>query len=378
MSSNLLERIEGYLTPDTVSKISSLVGESPNGTKSALKAIVPSLMAVACKHASTPTGASALMNLVSSSNSSKVLGNFPGLLSGGGTTEVFMRTGSDLIGILLGNKADSVAKLIADTSGIRPTSASSLMSIAAPLLFGGLLKHIAEDGLTASALPSFLASHRDEVLQGIPEGLANTLGLGTNANLCGAPVPAARPLVIEEPKRSRAAAWLLPLVALVLGFLIWRAFHRPIFASITLPCGTTLSVEQGSFTYNLANFMLKGSTSDLPKRFVFDHLNFESATTQLTPDSDITVSNLVKIMACYPNMVVQLEGYTDSTGDQESNLQLSLNRASAIKDMLVQGGVDAGRITTRGFGQENPIASNDTEEGRARNRRTELVVMNMN
>jgi outer membrane protein OmpA-like peptidoglycan-associated protein len=115
----------------------------------------------------------------------------------------------------------------------------------------------------------------------------------------------------------------------------------------------------------------------VPKRFVFDRLNFESSTTQLTPDSNATVTDLVKIMMCYPNMMVELDGHTDSTGDPQANKTLSQNRASVVKDQLVQGGIDGSRITTQGFGQERPIASNDTDDGRARNRRTELVVTNV-
>jgi OmpA-OmpF porin, OOP family len=374
MSANLLELVQGYLSPEVISKISKLVGESPENTKSALGTIMPSLTAAACHQASTTSGATGLMNLLSANNPSSVLGSFASSLGGGTQTDGLMKTGSNLIGGLLGNRADGVASLIASTSGIRPSSASSLMSLAAPLLFGGLLKHASETGLTTSALPSFLSSHRDEVLRSVPAGLASRLGVSSNTELCGAPVPVAHPIVIEEARRRSPAAWILPLAAIVLGFLVWKAFHRPILASISLPCGTTLSVERGGFTFNLANFMLTGTPSDLPKRFLFDHLNFESATTQLTPNSNVTVSNLVKIMACYPNMNVQLEGYTDSTGDPQSNQQLSLDRANAVKNLLVQGGIDPGRITTAGFGRDKPIASNDTEEGRARNRRTELVV----
>ena len=130
-------------------------------------------------------------------------------------------------------------------------------------------------------------------------------------------------------------------------------------ASITLPCGTVLSVEEGTFNYNLANYMVKGSDSELPKNFVFDHLNFDTATTRLTPDSNPTVTNLIAIMKCYPNMQVQLEGHTDSTGDAAANKQLSIDRANAIRDLLVQGGIDSARITTTGYGADKPIASND-------------------
>jgi outer membrane protein OmpA-like peptidoglycan-associated protein len=268
-----------------------------------------------------------------------------------------------------------VGNLIADTAGVRPATASTLMSLAAPLVFGGLMKHVSASGLTTTGLPEFLSSHRDEVLRSIPSGLASRLGVSSNENLCGAPAPVARPVVVEERRRSSAALWLFSLAALILGFVFWKAFHKPPLASINLPCGTTLSVEQGSFTYNLANFMLKGPpSSDLPKRFVFDHLNFDSSTTQLTPDSGVTVSDLTKIMSCYPNMQVELDGHTDNTGSADANKTLSMDRANVVKELLVQGGIDPARITTAGFGQERPIASNDTEESRAKNRRTELVV----
>jgi outer membrane protein OmpA-like peptidoglycan-associated protein len=80
-------------------------------------------------------------------------------------------------------------------------------------------------------------------------------------------------------------------------------------------------------------------------------------------------------MKCYPTMQVQLEGHTDSTGDAAANKQLSVGRANAIRDLLVAAGVDTSRITTAGHGADKPIASNDTDEGRAKNRRTELVVV---
>lgn len=68
-------------------------------------------------------------------------------------------------------------------------------------------------------------------------------------------------------------------------------------------------------------------------------------------------------------------GHTDNTGDATSNVTLSQNRANAVRDMLVNGEVSADRMTTAGYGQDRPIAFNDTEEGKARNRRTELVVL---
>jgi outer membrane protein OmpA-like peptidoglycan-associated protein len=143
---------------------------------------------------------------------------------------------------------------------------------------------------------------------------------------------------------------------------------------VPLPGGVNLSVPQGSINYQLANFLGDRSATGLPKTFVFDHLNFVSGSTQLTPESNKTVSDLAQVLQAYPTSQVLLTGHTDSTGNSQSNQALSLDRANAVKAMLVSDGVGANRISTQGSGQEQPGASNDTEQGRAQNRRTELTV----
>src|SRR5262249_27380495 len=144
-------------------------------------------------------------------------------------------------------------------------------------------------------------------------------------------------------------------------------------AKITLPGGVSLSVPQGSINYDLARYL--GDTSaTVPKMFVFDHLNFESATTQLTPGSAQTVNDLAQVLKAYPNAQVQLVGHTDNTGTPAANQTLSLERANTVRALLVGQGVGADRISTQGYGQDRPVASNDTDEGRARNRRIELNV----
>jgi outer membrane protein OmpA-like peptidoglycan-associated protein len=76
----------------------------------------------------------------------------------------------------------------------------------------------------------------------------------------------------------------------------------------------------------------------------------------------------------YQPVAIVLEGHTDSTGDAAANKKLSLDREVAVKELLVGGGVANARINTAGYGPEKPIASNDTEDGRAKSRRLELVV----
>ena len=80
------------------------------------------------------------------------------------------------------------------------------------------------------------------------------------------------------------------------------------------------------------------------------------------------------ILQLYPDLKVQVEGYTDSVGGDEYNQKLSENRANAVHDFLIQNGVPAANVTAIGYGKADPIASNDTADGRRQNRRVNLVV----
>ena len=112
MALNLIDLAKDYLTPDTISKMAGLVGESPAATQKALEAIVPSLAGIACHQASTPGGATKLMNLVTTSGlDSGLLNNFTGALSGGSATDGLLRTGDNLLSGLMGDKLNSVASV---------------------------------------------------------------------------------------------------------------------------------------------------------------------------------------------------------------------------------------------------------------------------
>src|SRR5262249_35963656 len=144
--------------------------------------------------------------------------------------------------------------------------------------------------------------------------------------------------------------------------------------SITLPDGGKVDVGEGGSVYQLNRFLADKSSTDLPKRFVFDDLHFESGSTRLTPDGQQTATALLSVLKAYPSVRVALEGHTDSTGAAAANKALSQQRADAVKQMLVDGGVAADRIEAQGYGQERPVADNNSDTGRARNRRLELVV----
>jgi OmpA-OmpF porin, OOP family len=102
---------------------------------------------------------------------------------------------------------------------------------------------------------------------------------------------------------------------------------------------------------------------------------FDVNSSAVKPQSMGTVSELVTMLKANAAVKVEIGGHTDSDGDAAKNLTLSQQRADAVKKLLVDQGVDAGRITTKGYGATKPIDKNDTPEGKANNRRVELTKM---
>src|SRR5213592_4091895 len=96
---------------------------------------------------------------------------------------------------------------------------------------------------------------------------------------------------------------------------------------------------------------------------------FDFNKAMLKPEGKRMVDEAVKVMKDKPTLRVSVEGHTDSIGSDGYNKKLSERRAKAVRDYMVSQGIDASRITTHGFGKSKPIASNETAEGRAQNRR---------
>lgn len=103
---------------------------------------------------------------------------------------------------------------------------------------------------------------------------------------------------------------------------------------------------------------------------------FATGKAELSPDANRSVDKLAEFLKKYPKRDVLIEGHTDSVGTDDYNLTLSRKRADSVKYKLMGDGVEAGRITTKGYGERFPLASNDTKAGKAQNRRVEVIILN--
>ncbi|RVU24232.1 OmpA family protein [Sandaracinomonas limnophila] len=113
----------------------------------------------------------------------------------------------------------------------------------------------------------------------------------------------------------------------------------------------------------------KGSTVTI------NNLFFELNKATLTPESEPELKRIVSVMNENKTLAIEISGHTDNTGTDEFNNKLSLDRANAVRDYLLNAGIDGNRIKSKGYGKTKPKESNDTEEGRAANRRVEFVIL---
>lgn len=105
---------------------------------------------------------------------------------------------------------------------------------------------------------------------------------------------------------------------------------------------------------------------------------FDLNRADLNPAGEQTISRLAEFMSEYEERRVRVEGYTDSTGEASYNQGLSERRAEAVRDALRDMGISRDRIETRGYGEEYPVASNESASGRQQNRRVEIVISDEN
>jgi outer membrane protein OmpA-like peptidoglycan-associated protein len=126
-----------------------------------------------------------------------------------------------------------------------------------------------------------------------------------------------------------------------------------------------------------------GSPSDKPVdadgctigSVVLKGVQFELNSSELTPDSSETLNKVAAKMKEYPKLRIEIQAYTDSMGEAAYNQALSEKRAASVREYLVSEGVAANRMEAKGYGESNPIADNGTREGRAKNRRVELEII---
>jgi len=112
--------------------------------------------------------------------------------------------------------------------------------------------------------------------------------------------------------------------------------------------------------------------TEVGKSIVLEGITFATNSAEITPASEKTLEIAFNTLMQNPEISVEIQGHTDNTGRRAYNLTLSEKRAASVKSWLVSKGIDASRISTKGFGPDKPVAPNTTAAGRTSNRRIEF------
>jgi outer membrane protein OmpA-like peptidoglycan-associated protein len=142
-----------------------------------------------------------------------------------------------------------------------------------------------------------------------------------------------------------------------------------VITQVTAPAAAVSAGDTGA-----VSLVLEGSSA-LPERLLVQNLTFDTDSAAIDPESRQVLDEVAGVLANHPTAKIRVEGHTDATGAPDVNRQLSQARADATRRYLGERGIDANRIEAVGHGAQQPIATNENPAGRARNRRTEIVVV---
>jgi OOP family OmpA-OmpF porin len=414
MSVNILDLAKTYITQSNVEKLAGLLGENSSGVQVALGSILPSVLGGIMQKASTTTGAGEVLDLVRESEGNTILDGLSAMLGKNTQSQDLFSMGAKLLPMLFGSKTSEIADAISSHSGIKKSSATSLLGFAAPFVMSLLGNQVKSSGMGLSGLTSLLMSQKDAVLGALPAGLGKVLSFADLGDFKGS--EEAKKVSYNAPvdKNEGSPKWLMwLLLALVAAALIWAlktckndegsimggnmdsaniAVTETVdsaaskvstglealgtFFKRKLPNGIELDIPEFGIENKLATFIEDANVAvDKTTWFNFDRINFETGSNKLSAESLAQTKNIAEILKAFPKVSLKVGGYTDSTGDAAFNLKLSKDRADAVKAAIVSEGIEASRLDAEGYGQEHPVASNDTEEGKAQNRRIAVRVL---
>ncbi len=407
--SNILDALKGYITPELLSSAASTLGENESGVSKAIGGLLPTVLSGLVSKAGDSGAFGAIFNQLSDSRNAGFLDNLGGLVGGGNLAQGDPKDiAGRLMSSLFGDKTGGLLSLLSNFSGIKSSSTSSLLGLVGPLVMGFLSKKIVGDNLNAGGLANLLLGQKSSIMSALPAGVGSLLGFADMGNVGGGIKTPNAPEV--DVDGGGFGKWLWPLLLLLGlgGLLYWISKNGCSKPEVALPkielpavpsvdsialkakqmaenvagmfkkkiCETELNVASTGIEAGLVGFV-EDATKVVDKTtwFNFDRLTFETgkATLDMAKSED-QLKNMAAILKCFPKVKLKVGGYTDNVGNAASNMKLSAARAATVVAQLVAMGVEKGRLSGEGYGDQHPIGDNATEEGKAANRRIAVRV----
>jgi outer membrane protein OmpA-like peptidoglycan-associated protein len=158
---------------------------------------------------------------------------------------------------------------------------------------------------------------------------------------------------------------------------------------VSLPAGVNygIAVKAEGYLFYSANFDLPDTAKytvveknvalqplDIGSRIVLRNIFFDFGKATLRDESTAELDRLINLLTTYSNLKIEISGFTDNKGSADYNQKLSESRSKSVVDYLIAHGIPSARLTYKGYGLDSPIATNETDEGRQLNRRTEFKI----
>ena len=392
MATNIFESLKSEFSDEIIGQLGKFVGEDSSKTKSALSPVFAALLGGLASKSSTTQGSTDIMNMITEGGfGADTLKGLSNAFAGGDATKNLLQVGTNFLSRIFGDKVSQVVDWICSSSGVGKSSASSLLGLVVPAVLGFLGKEVKGSNLSASGLTNLLSGQADFLKNAAPAGLAGVLGLSNLADLSKSDFSGV--VANSVQKKSSIWKWLLPLliIAAIVLLLLRMCSVSPVekaaekagkvsemlgkYLMVKLPNGVEINVPEFGVEKKLIAFIEdKSRPVDKKTWFSFDRLEFETGSAKLKPSSMEQLKNIAEIMKAYPQVTLKIGGYTDNTGAADVNLKLSQQRAANTMDEIIKSGIDAKRLEAEGYGEQYPVADNATEEGRAKNRRIDILV----
>jgi outer membrane protein OmpA-like peptidoglycan-associated protein len=352
MSINLLSLATQALGGNFGKLASQFLGESSGATQKGLDAILPAIIGGLAQKGSTSDGAAGLLSLLNGpSVNSDLLSNVAGLFGNGGAqASGLLGTGASLLGSLFGDKAGGLASAVSNVAGLKSSSAINLLGIVAPLVFGMLRKHSADNSLNAGGLRDLLNGQSAHL-----KGLTNP----SIVSALGWPAPStAASAVASSATRTAAAATAVAAngSSSLMKFLPWliAAAVAIWFVTGMKGCGSEKIVAPTVPAVApvaqpapmpapavVATPAPVAAPSVKPEAVKF---YFDSAKYDPPAEAAKMVDKLVDYSRTSPNTKIGISGFHDKQGDPAKNVELAKQRALAIKNVLISAGVPEDRL----------------------------------
>lgn len=388
MSSSLISVLTGLVDRQTLSGIGSHFGESEHSVSRGLENSFAAILGGMSNKATNSASFDRIYELVRGAP-----------VDHGGVDQAneLNHASRRMTEMVFGDHEGRVTESIGRASGLSSGAAARVLATAAPVLLGYLGKLVRTEGLGRSAFADLLHRENTSIRASATSEMEHLWGPTETASI------AAPRTDHGSTTKHRVPGWVVASIALacIVGFwLIQRGMHNAhtvaetaanaaaesatrarsaveglgAFVSRELPGKLKLHVPEHGMEVRFLAFV-QDPSAGTDTWFDFDRLTFDTGSAELKPESREQLQNIASIMKAYPSLRIKIGGYTDNVGDPSANMTLSTERAESVKQELIRMGVGEDRVQTEGYGERYSIADNATEEGRAKNRRISIRIV---